>query len=47
MPKVVTKVRTGGLGLDGADFISGRRRSPLSALERKLTWMAVALEITG
>jgi hypothetical protein len=34
MPKVVTKVRTGGLGLLGEDLRRGRRRSEMSAVER-------------
>jgi hypothetical protein len=41
MPKVVTKVSTGGEGLDGEDLRRGRKRRERSAPERKLTWMAV------
>jgi hypothetical protein len=41
MPKVVTKVRTGGLGFVGEDLSSGSRRSAISAPERKLTCMAI------
>jgi hypothetical protein len=41
MPKVVTKVRTGGEGLEGEDLRRGRNRRERRAPERKLTWMAV------
>jgi hypothetical protein len=34
MPKVVTKVRTGGTGFDGEDLRSGRRRRAMRAVER-------------
>ncbi len=41
MPKVVTKVRTGGFGFPGEDLRTGSRRSAMSAVERKLTWIAI------
>lgn len=44
MPKVVTKVRTGGFGLDGEDLSSGSKRRETRAPERKLTWIAVELQ---
>lgn len=40
MPKVVTKVRTGGEGFVGEDLRRGRRRRPMSAVERKFTCIA-------
>jgi hypothetical protein len=45
MPKVVTKVRTGGDGFVGEDLRNGSRRSAISALERKLTCIAIVRRI--
>lgn len=42
MPKDVTKVRTGGAGLDGEALSNGSNRSETKALEKKLTCMAIA-----
>jgi hypothetical protein len=40
-PKVVTKVRTGGAGFDAEDLRRGSRSNAMSAVERKLTWIAI------
>jgi len=44
MPKEVTKVKTGGLGLPGEDLSAGRRRRAMRAVERKLIWIAVHVD---
>ena len=41
MPNVVTKVRTGGAGFVGEDLRSGSRSSAMSAVEKKLTCIAI------
>jgi hypothetical protein len=45
MPKVVTKVRTGGDGLVGEDLSRGKKRSETRAPDRKLTCIAVVLQM--
>ena len=45
MPKVVTKVRTGGDGLVVEDLSSGKNRSAMSAPDRKFTCIAVVLQV--
>jgi hypothetical protein len=44
-PKVVTKVRTGGDEFVGEDLRTGSRSSAISALERKLTCIAIVRRI--
>jgi hypothetical protein len=47
MPKVVTNVRTGGFGFPGEDLSTGSNRRPMSALERKLTCIAVMKRVSA